>query len=136
MGGLIASTPMLLPEPPECAHWCLPPKVQSSVGDIVFVYVKRRGIAQIYTIADTNPGESLLECEMRGLRTAALAHVATLCTPLSAGAMKHSPDLRDLAALRRNFQGTVFDLTGSETAAVLRACAACDGGVAARLAGL
>jgi hypothetical protein len=85
--------------------WCVPGAAQP--GDLLLLYQRLEGIVRMERItSDADFPES--RCLDLALKTVRTSYVATLDRPITARQLRTHRLLRDLPAVRRNFQGTVF----------------------------
>ena len=88
------------------AFWCTYKMHNSIKGDLILVYVKDSGISQLFEIIDDTGDNHHILCDIRNMKTVWLKHIVTYQYPLSIALMKELEELKDLNALRRNFQQT------------------------------
>ena len=93
------------------AYGCISPKDGTSENDIFLVYVKRYGISQVFSIEPANGRENKLDCDMRAMKTAWLRHVVTVDNPLTIERMKADAKIKNLDAVKKNFQLTTSNVT-------------------------
>lgn len=94
------------------AYGCVSRKEILSSNDLFLVYVKRKGISQIYSVETSKLGEEKLDCEMRGMKTTWLKHLITLDKSLTIEMMKANEQIKNLDAVKKNFQMTTTIVNG------------------------
>jgi hypothetical protein len=88
------------------AYGCISKKDELINNDVFLLYVKRQGVSQIFSIEPANNRENKLDCDMRGMKTAWLSHILTLDKPLTIEQMRSHENIRNLDAVKKNFQMT------------------------------
>lgn len=111
---IIAVSKSLLQIEDGKAYWCSNKKNNAQNGDYVLVYVKSKGISQLYRVIDASGTQSHLNCEIRMMTTIWLQHLITYKVPLSIKEMLLIDRLKNTTAVRRKFQGTTFSLKDDE----------------------
>jgi len=114
----IATSPILLEE--NKAYWCAIKKFSTSPGDVVFVYVKGKGVSQLFYVSDNKDKKIMINCELRAMDTIWLKHIINLSNSLNSKMMKGNLLLSKLEAVRRNFQGTTFLLSADDASLILK----------------
>jgi hypothetical protein len=85
--------------------WCFPRTAMR--GDLLAMYERLIGIVRLESI-ESHPHEGELRCAQVGLLTAETKFICSLVRPITARELKNNKVLRNLPAVRRNFQGTCF----------------------------
>jgi hypothetical protein len=76
-------------------------------GDLVAMYERLVGIVRLESI-ESRPQNRELRCAQVGLLTAETRFICALVRPITARELREDKVLRNLPAVRRNFQGTCF----------------------------
>jgi len=85
--------------------WCASKEAQP--GDVLILYQCRRGLARVERL--TGPAPTMEpRCADVGLRTVLTEFVFRIKVPVTLQELKEHPDLREMSAVRRSFQGTFF----------------------------
>lgn len=92
------------------AYGCISKKDETTNEDLFLLYVKRKGISQIFSFEPDNGRENKLECDMRGMKTAWLHHIVTVENPLTVEIMKSDEKIKNLDAVKKNFQMTTSNI--------------------------
>jgi len=91
--------------------WCVP---RSAVpGDMLVMYQKLVGVVRLERLQSV-PTFRESRCSESGLLTVNTQLIATLKQPITAKELKVNRALRNLPAVRRNFQGTCFRIPSEE----------------------
>ena len=92
------------------AYWCVNRKQSVQINDLVLIYVKRKGISQIFVVSDITQPLAERKCRIRNMMTIYLKHLFSFETPLTAKLMREHAELKALDVLRKNFQTTTVIL--------------------------
>ena len=96
----------VLSRPRKC-WWCI--SKHGSNGDLLILYQKSVGFVRIERIGSE---KEIFEyrCSELGLRTVYTSFFLQLTKPITARDLRRHPVLRELPVVRRNFQGTTFQV--------------------------
>ena len=111
---ILAVSKSILPVEEGKAFWCSNKKDNVQNGDYVLVYVKSKGISQLYRVIDAGGTQKHMNCDMRAMLTIWLQHIVTYKKPLTIKEMLLNDRLKNMTAVRRKFQGTTFGLNDDE----------------------
>ena len=94
---------------PPISWWCFPRTARR--GDLLIMYERLIGIVRLESI-ESHPQMRELRCAQVGLLTSETKFMCTLVRPITVRELKNDKALRNLPAVRRNFQGTCFPVPG------------------------
>ncbi len=97
-------------------YWCFGRGAKK--GDVIFIYEIKVGFTGVERLT-TSPAMGG-ECDFYGLLTSKTAEVRRFKKPVAIETMRSDKILREMGALKRNFQGTVFAITPAQAAQILR----------------
>lgn len=87
--------------------WCLPAEAQS--GDRILMYQTRLGVCQVEAVVGVRTVKES-HCTAIGLQTFDTHLLTLLNSPITAAEFRAHATLKTIRAVRRNFQGTCFDV--------------------------
>lgn len=115
---LIGISSKLISEEEGESYWCTTKQMGCNPGDLLLIYIKGKGINQLFTIIKIEKDDHI-KCLAMGMKTIYLKHVHTFSNPLPTKILKTDPKYSNISVVRKNFQGTTFQLDEDEWETIL-----------------